>query len=82
MTPLRRVVDFAVILTLVALPSRAAADPVTFETRTSFTAAFGSVLVDDFSHSGYRVGDFRNSTDLVRISVPGWTRPARSISTI
>lgn len=64
MTPLRRVFDFAVILTLVALPSRAAADPVTFETRTSFTAAFGSVLVDDFSHSGYRVGDIRNSTDL------------------
>jgi hypothetical protein len=64
MPPLRRLFDFALILTLAGLPSRAAADPVTFGTRTSFTAAFGSTLVDDFSHSGYRVGDIKNSTDL------------------
>jgi hypothetical protein len=46
------------------LPSQALADPIVFGSRASFTAAFSTTLVDDYSHSGYAAGDVSNSSDL------------------
>jgi len=46
------------------LPSQALADPIIFGSRASFTAAFSTTLVDDYSHPGYTAGDVSNSTDL------------------
>lgn len=46
------------------LPRQASADPIIFGNRAAFTAAFGTTLVDDYSHSGYAAGDVSNSSDL------------------
>jgi hypothetical protein len=61
MTRIRRFVGVVAVFTLLALPGQATGDPVTFGNRIAFTAAFGTTLVDDYSHPGYRVGDVGNS---------------------
>lgn len=64
MTRVQWWVGVTMVFAFVCLSSHAAADPITFGTRTSFVAAFGRTLVDGYSHSGYRAGDIRNGTDL------------------
>lgn len=46
------------------LPSLALADPIIFGNRAAFTSAFGTTVVDDYSHPGYTAGDVSNSSDL------------------
>jgi hypothetical protein len=52
------------VLGALVLPSQALADPIIFGSRASFTAAFGTTLVDDYSRSGYASGDVSNSADI------------------
>jgi hypothetical protein len=80
MTQLCRSFGVLSVLALILMPARVSADPLTFRTRISFTAAFSTTLVDDYSNPGYRDGDVTNSsyldvhTDAHMSSVLGETR--------